>query len=699
VSHRDDIQGLRAVAVLLVALAHAGVPHLAGGYVGVDVFFVVSGFLITSILASSVPERGWRALVDFYARRARRILPAAALTLAVTDIAAYVLLNFVQARATIADSLWASGFAANIRFARAGSDYFARAELPSPVQHFWTLAVEEQFYLVWPAIFALALLATVAVVRVRRPSTVARGRGALLVVCAGAAASFAWSIHATSVEPDSAYFSTFARAWELALGAALALAAPSIAGRVPSRVRFALGWLGGCGIVASALLFSAATPFPGYPALLPAVSTVLVLTAGLPGPQPRHGVGAALSLQPFRYVGDRSYAFYLWHWPVLALAAQYADREVTMSASLALLAGAFAISMFTYRFFENPIRRSAGAGRIRVLATPATAACAVAVAVFTLHLANSTAAHYDAAAAAVRPASLASIVTAPRLARASKPLPAVVAAVRAAERGAPLPRPLTPSVANLRGDYYTLPDGCTPGWTDTTSRVCRMGAAGNSKTLVVIGDSHAQMWMGTILRMAQQDGWRVIPFVKLGCIPDFWTPAPAGASSQQARCEAWLRWAKARAAAARPQATMIIGSWAGTRNPRPPIRGAASLIASSARFSARVVVIGDAPHQGFNPTNCLLAGGATMRTCTTTAGRDDFRADDAIAAAARKRHTGFVDTRGWFCARAASGRRPYLCPLVVNRTITSVDRGHIGQTYAGELLGPFRAAFLRALLG
>jgi len=700
VSHRDDIQGLRAVAVLLVALAHAGVPHLAGGYVGVDVFFVVSGFLITSILASSVPERGWHALVDFYARRARRILPAAALTLAVTDIAAYVLLNFVQARATIADSLWASAFAANIRFAREGSDYFARAELPSPVQHFWTLGVEEQFYLVWPALFALVVLATVAVVRLRRPSGVTCSRAALPVVCVVAAASLAWSIHATSVEPDSAYFSTFARAWELALGAALALAAPSMSGRVPPRARFALGWFGGAGIIVSACLFSATTPFPGYAAVLPALGAALVLAAGLPGPQPRHGVAAALSLRPFRYVGDRSYSFYLWHWPVLALAAQYADREVTMPASLALLAGAFAVSAFTYRFFENPIRRSAAAGRIRVLATPASVACAVAVALFSLHLTNSTAARYDAAAMTVRPAALASVVAAPRLARASKPLPAVVAAVRAAERAAPLPKPLTPSVANLRGDFYTFPDGCTPAWTETTSRrICRMGAAASSKTLVVIGDSHAQMWMGTILRMADQDGWRVIPFVKLGCIPDFWTPAPAGASSQRTRCEAWLRWAKARAAAARPQATMIIGSWAGTRNPRPPIRGVTSLIASSARFSARVVVIGDAPHQGFNPTNCLLAGGATMGTCTTTARPADFRADKAIAAAARRMHMGFVDTRGWFCARATSGRHPYLCPLVVNRTITSIDRGHVGETYAGELLAPFRAAFLRALLG
>jgi len=690
--HRNDIQGLRAAAVMLVALAHARVPHLAGGYVGVDVFFVVSGFLITGILATSVPERGWRALVDFYARRARRILPAAALTLVVTDLVAYVLLNFVRARAAISDSLWASAFAANIRFARDGSDYFARTQPPSPFQHFWTLAVEEQFYLVWPALFALMVFGTLVVARSRRPPV-------LLLVCAIGGVSLAWSIHATSANPESAYFSTFARAWELALGAALALAAPAVARRLPSSARFVLGWIGCAAIAVAALGFSPTTAFPGYAALLPAVGAALVLAVGLPGRQPRQGISAALSLRPLRYVGDRSYAFYLWHWPVLALAAQYADHELPVFASLALLAGAFALSALTFRFFENPLRRSATAGRIRVLATPATAACAVGVALFTLHLTNGMAARYDRAAASVRPRALASTVAAPHLSQASKPLPAVVAAVRAAERGAPMPTPLTPSVSNLRGDLYTLPDGCTPAWTETTSRrICSLGDPTSPKTLVVMGDSHAQMWMGPILRIAEKDGWRVVPLIKLGCIPDFWTPAPAGASAQRTRCSGWLRWAKQRAAAARPQVTLIIGSWAGTRNARPPIRGVASLTAAAKRFSTRVIVVGDAPHQATDPTNCLLRPRATMGTCTTTAGHDDLRADEAIAASARRRGIGFVGTRGWFCARGNRGRGLYLCPLVVNRTITFIDRGHISQTYSSELVAPFRAAFLRAVL-
>src|SRR5262249_6000399 len=152
-------------------------------------------------------------------------------------------------RAAISDSLWASAFAANIRFARDGSDYFARTQPPSPFQHFWTLAVEEQFYLVWPALFALMVFGTLAVAGSHRPPV-------LLLLSAIAGVSLAWSIHATSANPASAYFSTFARAWELALGAALALAAPAVARRLPSSARFVLGWIGCAAIAVAALGFS-----------------------------------------------------------------------------------------------------------------------------------------------------------------------------------------------------------------------------------------------------------------------------------------------------------------------------------------------------------------------------------------------------------------------------------------------------------
>ena len=224
--HRDDIQGLRAVAVLLVVLNHAGVSFLRGGYIGVDVFFVLSGFLITGILLAGAVKRGHVSLVDFYSRRARRIVPAATLTLVVTTIVAYELLNYVRAKQTVWDSLWASLFAANIRFAHQGADYFSQGQPPSPVQHYWSLSVEEQFYFVWPTLLSLALFGFV-LGRARRRRvggtpmiTKWAVRRLLIAIVVATIASLVWSIHETSTLPAAAYFSTFARVWELGLGAA-----------------------------------------------------------------------------------------------------------------------------------------------------------------------------------------------------------------------------------------------------------------------------------------------------------------------------------------------------------------------------------------------------------------------------------------------------------------------------------------------
>src|SRR4051812_21187557 len=179
--HRGDIQGLRALAVLLVVLAHAGVGFFPGGFVGVDVFFVLSGFLITGLLLAEVRANGSISLIDFYVRRAGRILPAAALTLLATDVAAFLLLNFLRARDVVQDSLYTAAFTANFRFAARGMDYFAQTEPPSPLLHYWSLAVEEQFYLVWPAVLSIVTFG-LALTRRRRRSGRRHYRRLLLVV-------------------------------------------------------------------------------------------------------------------------------------------------------------------------------------------------------------------------------------------------------------------------------------------------------------------------------------------------------------------------------------------------------------------------------------------------------------------------------------------------------------------------------------
>ena len=362
--HRNDLQGLRAVAVLLVALGHAGIRFLKGGFIGVDVFFVLSGFLITGLLLSEAFERRSISLLNFYVRRALRILPAAVLALIVTDVVAYLLLNLARAKQVMWDSIWSSFFAANIHFAREAS------EPPSPLLHFWTLGVEEQFYLVWPLLLAVFGVASIRRLQHRpraEPIVDARATFRLLaVITVAGLASLAWSVHYTSTSPAAAYYSSLARAWELALGAALAIAASSLTD-LSSRVRTILGWSGISAIACSAVLYSGSTPLPGYAALLPTVGTALVIAAGIADLQPRFGVGRVLEQAPLRYVGDRSYSFYLWHWPALLIATGYAGHGLSVKTNLMLLFVAFGVSVVTYRFFENPIRhmRSGRSGAAR----------------------------------------------------------------------------------------------------------------------------------------------------------------------------------------------------------------------------------------------------------------------------------------------------------------------------------------------
>ena len=622
---------------------------------GVDVFFVLSGFLITGLLLSEAERRGSVSIAGFYGRRARRILPAAVLTLLVTDVAAHHLLNFVRARQVVADSLWAGAFGANVHFARQGSDYFAQNQPPSPLLHFWSLSVEEQFYLVWPTVMALVLCGTLL------------RRGLLLLVAAAAgAASLAWSI-----ESGSAYFSTFARSWELALGAALAIALTSL-----PPLRSWTRWIGLAAIGAAAVAFSSSTPFPGYAAILPAAGAALVIAAG--------GRARLLSSAPLRYIGDRSYAFYLWHWPVLVIAMERAGHELSVGVKLLLVLGAFGLSVVSYGLVENPMRRAKLPTRTGALLWPASAATVVVLAVLIIRSVGG-----GTAAAAVHPRPLLDPVAA-AAARpvAAKPLPAVVAAVRAAEHGAPLPSPLTPAVDALHSDFYFFPAGCTPARGETSSKICRLGRKTSRKTIVVFGDSHAEMWMPTILAMAQRDSWAVVPLVKVRCVPRSWPGSD--------ECGAWYRWAKQQAQALHPDVTLIVGSRAGTHDPLDAIKPIATLSRSMRRFSASVIVVGDEPDQTRDPVDCLLAPGATMKTCAAKGTPVQLRTEAAVAADARRSGVGFIATLPWFCAHPR-GSTDWLCPLVVNHTITSIDRGHASKTYALELLQPFRAAFRREL--
>jgi peptidoglycan/LPS O-acetylase OafA/YrhL len=356
---RPDIEGMRAIAVGLVLLFHGFKFPFTGGFVGVDVFFVISGFLITSLLLREQTKTGRISILGFYARRARRILPASALLVLATIGATYYFLGFIAGNNVANDAQWTSVFAANIHFGLIGTDYLGSQLPPSPLQHMWSLGVEEQFYVVWPALFLVMVL----IVRGARHRI---AMAAVLTVII--AASLAWSIIETMSNATWAYFSPFTRAWELALGALVAVLAPAISrlGVQSARHRnqpVAKGWVievlavcGLLGIAVSALVLNSLTPYPGSAVALPVVSSAVLIAAGCANPKTL--VGRGLSIRPMQWLGARSYSLYLWHWPVLIIAVEYAGHELSGWQNTGLLLGAVVACALSYSLVENPLRRA-----------------------------------------------------------------------------------------------------------------------------------------------------------------------------------------------------------------------------------------------------------------------------------------------------------------------------------------------------
>ena len=338
---RADVQALRAVAVLLVVLYHAHVPGLTGGYIGVDVFFVISGFLITGLLVREQERTGRISILKFYGRRMRRIMPAAALVLIATVVASYHWLGFIRGAYIAEDAEWSSVFLANFHFAAVGSDYLHAQSAASTLRHFWSLAVEEQFYVVWPALFLVLGLITKSV------------KNKIIPVALIVAGSYVLSILYTAQNATDAYFSPFTRACELGAGALLALLASQTA-RLPQRVGVMLSLGGMAGILAIAFTFTDDTPFPGSMVALPVLATCAVLAGG--GVIGETRLNTVYDFKPVQLIGLWSYSLYLWHWPVLTIAEQRLGHVPSAWARVLLVVGATVLAAATYYLIENPIR-------------------------------------------------------------------------------------------------------------------------------------------------------------------------------------------------------------------------------------------------------------------------------------------------------------------------------------------------------
>jgi peptidoglycan/LPS O-acetylase OafA/YrhL len=672
---RPDLQGLRAVAVLIVVLCHAGVPGMRGGYVGVDVFFVISGFLITRWLLGRALDAGRVPFPEFYAARARRILPAAALTLVVTCATSVVFLNPVRALSAVHDALWAAVFGANVHFAHIGADYFAKGDPPSPIQHFWTLAVEEQFYVAWPVLLAAALLVIRIVGRGRQAARL--GLAGLLAV--GVLGSLTWSIHLTASNPTDAYFSTAARAWELGTGALVAVALPWIL-QISARLRAALTWLGLAGIVAATVAFGPGTPFPGFAALLPVVAAGLIAAGEPRGERRAGGAAVILARQPLRFIGDLSYGFYLWHWPVLVIAAQYIGHGLSTLENLALLAVAFAVSYVTYRVYENPLRHARRLRRLRpALAlwpiTVSAVVLAVGIGMSSVATPRAAAPKLELTSATVHGGN--SLHRVPLRKRLREALLESVAPARLRQ---PIPDALAPPVGHLVNDRYRL-GSCMAG-TATSSKVCQLGDRAANRRVVVFGDSHAEMWMPAFVEFATRYHWTLVPLIKDGCVPSV--------MDSNSGCATWYRWALEQIRHLRPRAVVVSQFWSswgpgGVAAVERELRDLAPL-------AHRLAIVEDPPARPEAAVDCLLARGATLGSCAFRVTPEEWATYSSLKREAKAADLGYVRTVQWFCARGLS-------PTVIGTVITYRDQTHITATYARMLAASFAAEVAVAIRG
>jgi peptidoglycan/LPS O-acetylase OafA/YrhL len=344
--YRPDVEGLRAVAVVAVILFHTKIAGFTGGFVGVDVFYVISGFVITGVLLRKFEGSGSLGFGDFYARRARRILPASGLVLVVTVLASYHWLGFVRGAEVADDARWCAVFLANFHFLAIGTNYFSSQLPPSPLQNYWSLAVEEQFYLVYPLGLALSLF---AIPKVSIRHKVMIFTGAIIV------ASLWWCIYQTSADPYGAYLSSLTRAWELALGGFIT-AGTQYWVRISRPIAACLTWIGIGGILFSGLYYTSSTAYPGWAALVPVVSAGLVIVGGMSAR--RWGAEFFLGTWLFRWVGKLSYSLYLWSWPVLTIAEQESTKPLTLGQRLLTIPASLVLAGATYALIENPIRHS-----------------------------------------------------------------------------------------------------------------------------------------------------------------------------------------------------------------------------------------------------------------------------------------------------------------------------------------------------
>lgn len=710
---RTDIEGLRAVAVLAVVLFHADLPGLGGGFVGVDVFFVISGFLITGLLWREAGTSGTVRLRKFFAARARRLLPASALVGVITMIAAAILLPPLQVRSVTIDGITSALYVSNYWFIGSGVQYFGHQSVlsPSPFQHYWSLGVEEQFYLVWP----LLIIGTAWLIRRRRKHSdkaeaTASVRPYLILLAAVAAVSLALSVFFTYLIPPLAFFSLPTRAWQLAAGGLVALTVIYWR-RLPATAATVLGWAGLGLILVACTQLTGDTRYPGFAALVPTLGAVLVIGAGCA--QPAHGCGRLLGLAPMGWIGRVSYSWYLWHWPVLVLAPPLLGHPIGLPTKLVAVLVSLGLAVLTLRYVENPLRfadRIRNSPRAGLSLGAAATAIAVAVGAVLLMWSPNPVGHGPA----IKPDVITATPVPPgsSMAAYDAAVDDVFGQVQAAVANSldlqqvpsNLNPPLTDQAAQQLG---ILTKGCLRVLPfDSGHPECVAGDTTSKTTVALIGDSRAAMFNPAFLQLADQRHWRLIMMAKAGCpITNLRVNAHFNTLAEgMQRCADWRKGVMARMAAERPQLIVVSSARAYDAN------GAHVLIPGLKRYDqawldsltglveelrgtgAKVLVLGPTADPPGPAPLCLSGHLDDASACTA---RRNPAHGPGIAAERAATEAGggqYADITDLFCSADR-------CPSIVGNTMVYFDAGHLTRQYA-EFLTPAMGALAdRTLAG
>lgn len=680
---RPEIQALRAAAVLLVVIYHLWPSVLSGGYVGVDVFFAISGFLITSHLLKEVDAGGRVSLASFWARRARRLLPASLSTLLFCAVATILFVPEIHWQSFLADIRASTFYFQNWHLASTSVDYLRAADAPSPVQHFWSLSAEEQFYLVWPVLILLAALAGTG--RARRARPLIRRR-ILLVLGLVTIASFVTSVLLTSSDPAQAYFITPTRAWEFGAGGLLALLA--VSGSGPVLLRSLLAWGGIVAIGATAVLYTDGTPFPGYTALLPVLGTLAIIQAG--APDALFTPTRVFRLRPVQFFGDISYSLYLWHWPLLILAPFVLDHDTTdpMRALVFVLSIGFAWGSKV--FIEDPVRRSRLLSRGRPVITFGLTVAATAL-VFSVAAAGSQ--HVTNKLREAKAKTEKTVASRPRCFGAASLDPN-----RACVNPA-LAKTVVPSPLEARNEENPA---CTRKTKVGSVSVCEFGVAPDKarRTFALIGDSHATHWRAGMEVVADAEKWHGLSITRTGCPYSravYVLPEPT-----RTNCINWNRQVPAMLAKHPEVDTVFVSNITGGHVERAPGKSEAQTKLQGYRDGwaafppsvKHIVVLRDTPKVHGDTLDCVdnatAAGKAAGPACAVR--RLSAIDDDPAARVARQ--TGppaaqVADMTNYICGVKR-------CDVVVGGVLVYKDVHHLTREYS-TTLGPYLLRKIRHL--